>query len=109
MEKLPVGATRAKIEIACDAALAPFRAAKKAPADADRYLQHVSNYIEELGNEETGDWELGDWSGRYQLAARLKLKLRPLLIRKLLEDILDEDSVREFIEGWVVRELGLED
>jgi hypothetical protein len=52
-------ATRSKMEKVCDAALAPFRTARKAAEDADRYLQHVPNHIEELGNEETGDWELG--------------------------------------------------
>lgn len=108
LEKLPVGAPRAKMENVRDAALAPFRAAKKVPADADRYLEHVSNYIEELGNEETGDWELGDGLERYQIAAKLKPKLRPLLIQKLLKDTLDEDLAHEFIEEWVDRELELE-
>jgi hypothetical protein len=109
LEKLPVGATRAKMENARDAALAPFRAAKKAAVDADLYLLHVANHIEELGNEETGDWELGNWSERYDLAAKLKAKLRPLLIEKLIKETLDVDAAHEFIEEWLDRELELED
>ena len=109
LEKLPVGATRAKMETARDAALTPFRAAVSAAADADRYLQHVTNHIEELGNEETGEWELGDWSERYHLAAKLKAKLRPLLIQKLLEEKLDVQEAHEFIEEWLDQELELED
>jgi hypothetical protein len=109
LEKLSVGTTRAKMENARDAALAPFRAARKAAADADRYLRHVSNHIEQLGNDETGEWEFGDWLERYHLAEKLKGKLRPLLIQKLLEEMLDEDEVREFIEGWLDRELELKD
>lgn len=109
LEKLPVGATRAKMENARDAALAPFRAAKKAAADADLYLLHVSSYIEELGNEETGEWELGEWSERYHLAAKLRPKLRPLLIQKLLEETMDVHEANDFIEDWIDRELESED
>jgi hypothetical protein len=109
LEKLPVGTTRAKMESARDAALAPFRAAKKAAVDADLYLLHVANHIEKLGNEETGDWELGNWSERCDLAAKLKAKLRPLLIQKLVEETLDIDEAHEFIEEWLDRELELED
>jgi len=109
LEKLPVGATGARMERARDAALAPFRAAKKAAVDADRYLQHVANYIEKLGNEETGDWELGNWSERYDLAAKLKAELRPVLIQKLVEEPLDVDEAQEFIEEWIDQELESED
>jgi hypothetical protein len=109
LAKLPVGATRAKMENTRDAALVPFRAATKAATDADRHLQHVTNRIEELGNEETGEWELGDCSERYHLAAKLKAKLRPLLIQKLLEEKLDVQEAHEFIEEWLDQELGLED
>jgi hypothetical protein len=109
LEKLPVGATRAKMETARDAVLAPFRAAARAPLDAERYLQHVANYIEKLGNEETGEWELGDWSERYDLATRLKTKLRPLLIQKLLEGTLNVDGSHKMIEKWLDRKLELED
>ncbi len=109
LEKLSVGATHANMENARDAALAPFRAATKAAADADRYLQHVANHIEELGNEETGEWDLGTWSERYHLAAKLGAKLRPVLIQKLLEETLDVDEAHEFIEEWLDRELELED
>lgn len=109
LEKLPIGATRGKMLNARDAALAPFQSAKKAVADADGYLQHVSDYIEEIGNEKTGEWDLGDWSERYRVAAKLKPKLRPLLIQKLLEHTLNEDSAHEFVEEWVDRELELED
>ncbi|HVS87095.1 MAG TPA: hypothetical protein VHF01_02610 [Candidatus Acidoferrum sp.] len=109
LEELPVGATRAKMENARDAALAPFRAAAKAAADTDRYLQHVSDYIEELGNEETGEWDLGDLFERYRLAEKLRAKLRPRLIQKLLEETLDVDEAHEFIGEWLDRELELED
>jgi hypothetical protein len=109
LEKLPVGATRAKMENARDTALAPFRAAKKAAADADRYLQHAADYIEELGNEDTGEWNLGSWSERYELAKKLKIKLRPELIRKLSEEPMDKNEAYEFIEEWLDRELELED
>ncbi len=109
LEKVPVGATRAKMETARDAALAPFRAATKAAADVDRYVQHVTNHIEQLGNEETGEWDLGDWFERYHLAAKLRAKLRPVLIQKLLEEPLDVDEAHEFIEEWLDRELELED
>ncbi len=109
LQKLLVGATRAKMENARDAALAPFRAAARAPADADRYLQHVANHIEQLGNDETGEWELGAWSERYELAKKLKIKLRPALIRKVSEEPMDENEAHEFIEGWIERELVLED
>ncbi len=109
LEKLPVGATRAKMDSARDAALAPFRAAKKATADADLYLLHVANRIEELGNEETGEWELGNWSERYDLAAKLRAKLRPLLIEKLIKETLGVNEAHEFIDEWLDRELELED
>jgi hypothetical protein len=109
LEKLPVGVTRAKMENARDAALAPFRAARKAAADADRYLQHVSEYIEVVGNEETGEWDLGDWFKRYPLAEKLKAKLRPVLIQELLEETMDVDEAHEFIEEWLDRELEWED
>jgi hypothetical protein len=109
LEKLSVGATRAKMENAHDAALAPFRAAARAAADTDRYLQHVANHIEELGNEETGEWDLGDFFERHRLQARLRAKLRPLLIQKLLEEALDVDEAHKFIEEWLDRELELQD
>ncbi len=109
LAKLSVGATRAKMENAREAALAPFRAAKKTATDADRYLQHVSEYIEVLGNEETGEWELGAWSDRYELAKKLKIKLHPALIRKLSDEPMDENEAHEFIEEWLDRELELED
>jgi excisionase family DNA binding protein len=109
LDKVPVGATRANMENARDTALAPFRAAKKAAVDADFYLLHVANYIEKLGNEETGKWELGNWSERYDLTAKLKPKLRPLLIQRLLEEKLDLDEAHEFIEEWIEQELELDD
>lgn len=109
LEKLPVGCPRAKMENARDAALAPFRAAKKAAADAELYLLRVSSYIEELGNEETGEWDLGDWLGRQRLAEKLKSKLRPLLIENLLEQKMDSEEAKDFVEDWVDRELELED
>jgi hypothetical protein len=109
LEKLPVGATRVKMENARDAALAPFRAAKKAAADADRYLHHVANHIEKLGNEETGDWDLGDYFERCRLAEKLRAKLRPVLIQKLVNEMLDVDEAHEFIEEWLDRELELKD
>jgi hypothetical protein len=109
LEKLPVGATHAKMENARDAALAPFRAAVRAAADADQYLRHVQDYIEELGNEDTGEWDLGGWSERYGLAKKLKIKLRPALIRKLSAEALDESDARKSIEEWIDRELELED
>jgi hypothetical protein len=109
LAKLPVGTTRAKMENARDAALAPFRAAARAASDADRYLQHVGSHIEELGNEETGEWDLGDYSERYSLATKFKARLRPLLIQKLIEETLDIDEAHKFIEEWLDRELELED
>jgi excisionase family DNA binding protein len=109
LKRLSVGTTRAKMESARDAALAPFRAATKAAADADLYLLHVAHYIEKLGNEETGDWELGNWSERHDFAAELRAKLRPVLIQELLEETMDVDEAHEFIEEWVERELESED
>jgi hypothetical protein len=109
LEKLPVGATRAEMESARHAALVPFRAAATAASDADRYLRHVHDYIEEVGNEDTGVWDLGGWSKRYDLAKKLEIKLRPVLIRKLSEKPLDENEAHEFIEEWIGRELELED
>ena len=109
LERLSVGATRAKMESARDAALAPFRAATRAAADADRYLQHVATHIEELGNDETGEWDLGNWFERYRLAEKLRAKLRPVLIQKLTKETLDVDEAHEFIEEWLDRELELEE
>lgn len=109
LEKLLVGATREKMETARDAALAPFRAATKAASDADRYLKHVANHIEKLGNEEAGEWELGDWFERHRLAEKLTAKLRPLLVQKLTEETLNMDEAQEFIEEWLGKELELED
>ena len=109
LERLPVGATRAKMENARDAALGPFRAAVTAAADADQYLRHVQDYIEELGNEDSGEWDLGGWSERYDLGKKLKIKLRPALIRRLAEEPMDENEAYEFIEEWVDREMELED
>ena len=75
----------------------------------DLYLLHVSTYIEQLGNEETGEWELGSWSKRNDLVANLKAKLRPILIQKLVEEILDTHKAHQFIEEWLDQELELED
>lgn len=105
---LPVGATRAKMENARDAVLAPFRAATRALKDADLYLLHVATHIERLGNEETGEWELGDYSERYRLAGELKAKLRPILIQKLVQEALDVNQAYKFIEKWLDAELDLE-
>jgi hypothetical protein len=109
LEKLPVGATREKMENARDAALAPFRAAAKAASDADRYLEHVGDYIEKLGNERTGEWDLGSWSERYGIGEKLRAKLRPLLIQTLIDEKLDVDEAHEFIEEWLDEALELED
>jgi hypothetical protein len=109
LEKLPVVTTRAKMESTRDAALTPFRAAAKAAADADRYLQHIANHIEKLGNEETGEWDLGNFFERYRLAEKLKAKLRPLLVQKLTKETLDMDEAHKFIEEWLDQELELED
>jgi hypothetical protein len=109
LENLPVGATRAKMENVRDAALAPFRAAAKAAADADRYLLHVANHIDKLGNEETGEWELGDWFERHRLAEKLTAKLRPLLVQELTKETLEINEAHEFIEEWLGKELKLED
>ena len=109
LENLPVGATRARMENACDAALAPFRAATKAAKDADLYLKHMANHIEKIGNVETGEWELGDWFERHRLAEKLTGKLRPLLVQKLTKETLDMDEAQEFIEEWLDKELELED
>ena len=108
LENLAVGTTWAKMEKARDAALIPFRAVKEIAADADRYPQHMADYIEQLGNDETGEWELGDWFERRRLAQELRVKLRPLLIQKLLAETLDMDEAHEFIEQWLDRELDLE-
>jgi hypothetical protein len=109
LEKLPVGTTRAMMESARDAALAPFRAAAKATKDADQYLYHVREYIEELGNEDNGDWDLGARWQRYDLAEKLKVRLRPVLIRELSREPMDKDEAFGFIEEWLDRELELED
>ena len=95
------------MENARGAALALFRSAKKAAANADLYLLRVSSYIEEL--EETGEWNLGDYFKRCRLADKLKAKLRPLLIQKLLEETLDGAEASEFIEEWLDQELESED
>jgi len=109
LEKLPVGTTRAKMESTRDAALAPFRAAAQAAKDADQYLHHVHEYIHEVGNEDTGEWDLGGWWKRYDLAEKLKVKLRPVLIRELSQEPMDKDEAFGFIEEWLDRELELED
>lgn len=93
------------MDSARDAALAPFRAAKKATADADRHLQHVSTYIERCGNEDDSEWELGDWVERNHLAAEIKTKLRPKLVQKLLEENMAEARIHKLIEKWIGGEL----
>jgi len=109
LEKLPVGCARAKLEAARDAALAPFRAARTAAAEADFHLHRISSYIEELGNEESGEWDLGNWFERQKLTEKLKSKLRQPLVQKFLERKLSPDDVNNFIELWVDRELELEE
>jgi hypothetical protein len=69
----------------------------------------VATHIEELGNEETGEWALGDCFERYGLEAKLRTKLRPLLIQKLLEETLNVDQAHKFIDEWLDRELELQD
>jgi hypothetical protein len=109
LDNLSIGATRTQMEKARDAALAPFRAAARAAADAERYLNHVASYIQKLGNEETCEWDLGDYFERHNLATKLGTKLRPLLIQKLLAETLDGDGAHRFIEEWLDGELELQD
>ena len=52
---------------------------------------------------------MGDYFERYGLAAKLRGKLRPLLIQKLLEETLDVNDAHKFIEDWLDRELELEE
>lgn len=105
LKKLPVGASRAQLENVRNAALAHFQAARRAAEDADRYLQHVAIYIEELGDEATGEWDLGNCFERSLLATELKGRLRPVLLQELLKGTLDEGEAHEFIEDWLDREL----
>jgi hypothetical protein len=58
LDKLPVGCVQQQMYRARDRALAPFQTAQKAAADADRYLDHVRAYIEEVGGSD-GDYDLG--------------------------------------------------
>ena len=69
----------------------------------------MATHIEELGNDETGEWDLGNWFERYRRAEKLRAKLRPVLIQKLLEETLDIGEAHKFIEEWLDRELELED
>lgn len=108
LAKLAIGCGLAEMRRAKDEALAPFKARAEAARTADRYLEHVSEYIEELGGEE-GEWDLGGLFERYELAGKMKAKLRPALIRTLLEEPLDEEEAIQFIDERIDEELGLDD
>jgi len=103
--KLPIGATRAELEEARDAALAPFRARKKAGDDVDRYLEHVAAYIEKLGAPD-GEWDLGDYFERCRFAEQLKKQIRPVLTGAIVVgEIENADDAKDFIEDAVDAEL----
>jgi excisionase family DNA binding protein len=110
IERLPVGASHSEMAMARDAALAPFGAAAEAEQTADRYLEHVREYAEELGNEETGEWDLGGLLERAKLAEKLAKEIRPRLIRELVaEPAMDEEEARGLIEKWIDGDLGLDE
>jgi hypothetical protein len=106
LDKLPVGASQTELEKARDAVLAPLRASSQAAAQADQCLAHVSTYIEQLAAEDQGgELGLGDFSVRYQLAQELKQQLRPILIEKLKQRLLNQRQAHEFIEEFIEGEL----
>lgn len=104
--KLPVGTSQTEMCGVRDAALVPFQAKIRAAEDADRYLAHVREYVEELGNEERGEWDLGDAIERSRFAERLRKRIRPSLVQAILStDVQDEEQAQEFIENVVDSEL----
>jgi len=100
LAKLPVGCGRFEMLRAKDSALAPFQARAEAIRTAERCLQHVRHYVEELGGDE-GEWDLGDLFERQHLTEELKAKLRPALVKELQDEPLDEQAARQFIEEWI--------
>ncbi|MGH9715597.1 MAG: hypothetical protein ACRD4R_02545 [Candidatus Acidiferrales bacterium] len=104
--KLPVGTSQTGMCGARDAALVPFQAKIRAARDADRYLAHVREYVEELGNEERGEWDLGNQKERSRLAERLQKKMQPLLVAAILAgDVGDREDAQDFIEDAVDAEI----
>lgn len=115
LAKLPVGCGWVQMHAARDEVLVPIREKAKldeeikrkeqtAAFNAERHLWHVSEYIEEIGGEK-GKYDLGNFYERYQLAEKIKQKIRPHLVQSILRGDLDEDQAREFIEEAVNREI----
>jgi hypothetical protein len=65
-------------------------------------LRHVGEYIEELGDQREDEWNLGGFLERQRLAEKLRKKIRPRLLHRLLSNEFDQDEfdeeVKEFVE-----------
>jgi len=101
LAKLPPGTPRKKLEEARDAALAAFKAAVAQREDAERRrkeekrklaavefrlsfrLPRVSDYLRQL--EQWSDIEFDSYTDRRQTAEKLEQKIRPILLRELVE------------------------
>ena len=100
--KLAIGASDGELLEARDAALAPFAARIKAAKDADRYLEHVPAYVDELGDPERGEWDLGGVIERSRFAEKLRKRIRPPLVQAILVgEVEDQQEAQEFIESTV--------
>ncbi|HTQ59988.1 MAG TPA: hypothetical protein VMI32_07190 [Candidatus Solibacter sp.] len=113
LDRLPVGCASVELQRAFDAVLTPIRERAKAAEetkrkemkaewDAERCLWRVREYIEELARD--GDCNLNFWD-RFQLAEKIKNRIRPRLIQHVLRGEADDGFARELIEEAVDAEL----
>jgi excisionase family DNA binding protein len=104
--KLAIGASNAELLKARDVALAPFAARIKAAKDADRYLEHIAAYVDELGDPERGEWDLGGLIERTRFTEKLRKRIRPPLVQAILAgEVEDQQDARDFIETAVDAQL----
>jgi excisionase family DNA binding protein len=101
LEQLEVGCARTDLEKAADRTLVAFEQRKKVTKRAERSLNHVTAYIEQLGGPD-GDWDLGDYFDRCKLAGQLKKKIRPDLLESMLTgEVEDDEDAQNFIENAI--------
>jgi hypothetical protein len=101
LEQLPVGCAGSDLAKVVDRTLVAFEQRKKVTGQAERSLNHVASYIEQLGGP-GGKWDLGDYFERCKLVGQLKKEIRPDLLEAVLAGEIDDDEeAQDFIEDAV--------
>lgn len=103
IQKLPAGSRKETIERARDQALTPFLREKQAGEQAAAYVQHVSEYVNQLYEPARDPMELlTDVFAKTDLIHKIQQEIRPLLAAKILNgEITGGDASLAFIEEYI--------